>query len=92
MVGARADRFEPVSARAPFLSGIGRSDRPDRFLGLEPPREVTIGVFRDREHDRTVAMMSYHLAPGVRGRCGVPRRPPATASSPRVARYADWSG
>jgi hypothetical protein len=65
VVGARADRFEPVSARAPFLSGIGRSDRPDRPLGLEPPREVTIGVFRDRETDRTVAIMSYHLVPGV---------------------------
>ena len=65
VVGARADRFVPVSSRAPFLSGIGRSDRPDRFLGLEPPREVTIGVFSDREKDRTVAMMSYHLTPGV---------------------------
>jgi hypothetical protein len=65
VVGARADRFEPLSARAVFLSRIGRSDRPDRFLRTEPPREVTIGVFRDRTADRTVAMMSYHLAPGV---------------------------
>ena len=65
MVGARADRFEPISARAVFLSGIGRSDRPDRFLGLEPPREATVGVFRDRALDRMVAMLSYHLVPGV---------------------------
>ena len=65
VVGARADRFEPVSARVAFLSCIGRSDLPDRFLRLEPPREVTVGVFRDREHDRTVAIMSYHLVPGV---------------------------
>lgn len=65
VVGARADRFDPLSARAVFLSRIGRSDRPDRFLRTEPPREVTIGVFRDRTADRTVAIMSYHLAPGV---------------------------
>lgn len=64
-VGARADRFEPVTARAVFLDGIGRSDRPDRFLGLEPPREVTVGVFRDRVVGRTVAILSYHLVPGV---------------------------
>jgi hypothetical protein len=65
VVGARADRFDLVSSRVVFLSRLGRSDRPDRFLRTEPPREVTIGVFRDREVDRTVAMFSYHLAPGV---------------------------
>jgi len=65
VVGARADRFEPLSGRAVWLSRIGRSDRPDRFLHLEPPREVTIAVFRDHLAGRTVAMMSYHLAPGV---------------------------
>jgi hypothetical protein len=65
VVGARADRFEPVSARVEFVSGFGRSDRPDRALGIEPPRVVTIGVYRDRLVDRTVAMMSYHLTPGV---------------------------
>jgi hypothetical protein len=65
VVGARADRFEPVSARVVFLSGVGRSDLPDRFLRLEPPRVVTIGVFRDRSRDRTVAILSYHLVPGV---------------------------
>jgi hypothetical protein len=65
VVGARADRFDPVSARVAFISGFGRSDRPDRALGIEPPRVVTVGVFRDRRLDRTVAMMSYHLTPGV---------------------------
>lgn len=65
VVGARADRFEPVSARAVFLSWPGRSDLKDRFLGIEPPREVTVGVFRDRELNRTVALLSYHLVPGV---------------------------
>ncbi|MBW8750254.1 MAG: hypothetical protein JF565_02380 [Propionibacteriales bacterium] len=65
VVGARAERFEVVSSRVAFVSGFGRSDRPDRTLGIEPPRVVTIGVFRDRQMDRTVAMMSYHLTPGV---------------------------
>ena len=65
VVGARADRYEPILARAVFVSGFGRSDRPDRFLGLEPPREVTVGVFRDRIRERTVALLSYHLVPGV---------------------------
>jgi hypothetical protein len=65
VVGARAERFDLVSSRVAFVSGFGRSDRPDRTFGIEPPRVVTIGVFRDREVDRTVAMMSYHLTPGV---------------------------
>jgi hypothetical protein len=65
VVGARADRYDPVSAQVVFVSGFGRSDRPDRALGVEPPRVVTVGVFRDRRADRTVAMMSYHLTPGV---------------------------
>jgi len=65
VVGARADRFDLLEADAVVLSGIGRSDRPDRFLRTEPPRLVTIGVYADRRVDRTVAMMSYHLCPGV---------------------------
>ena len=80
VVGARADRFEPVSARAVFLSGIGRSDLPDRFLRLEPPREVTVGIFRDRVADRTVAMLSYHLVPGVQAEGGY------RADRPRLVR------
>jgi len=70
VVGARADRFEPVSARVVFLSCLGRSDRPYRFLRTEPPREVTVGVFRDRFRDRTVALMSYHLVPGMEAGSG----------------------
>ena len=65
VVGARADRYDLVEASAPFLSCPGRSDRPDRFLRTEPPREATVGVFRDRGTGRTVAIVSYHLVPGV---------------------------
>lgn len=68
VVGARADRYDLLDADAVLLSGIGRSDRPDRLLATEPPRFVTVGVFRDRRTERTVAMMSYHLAPGVEKR------------------------
>jgi len=65
VVGARADRFDLIRADDVLLSGIGRSDRPDRFLGTEPPRLVTIGLYADRQVDRSVAIMSYHLCPGV---------------------------
>lgn len=68
VVGARLDRFEPLSSRVVFVSGMWRADRPDRLMQIEPPRVVTIGVYRDRAVDRTVAMMSYHLAPGVESR------------------------
>ncbi len=65
VVGARADRFDLLDAKAVLLSGIGKSDRPDRAFGTEPPRLVTVGVYADRRVERTVALMSYHLAPGV---------------------------
>ena len=65
VVGARVDRFDLLSSRVVFVSGMWRADRPDRLFQIEPPRVVTIGIYRDRVVDRTVAMMSYHLAPGV---------------------------
>jgi hypothetical protein len=64
-VGARADRFELLSARAVLLSAPGRADREDRFLGIEPPRLAAVGVYRDRSRDRTVALVGYHLVSGV---------------------------
>lgn len=76
VVGARADRYDLVSSRVAFVSGFGRSDRPDRAFGIEPPRVVTIGVFHDHQTDRTVAMMSYHLTPGVELEASyIPERP-----------------
>lgn len=65
VVGARADRFDLLEGRSVLLTGIGRSDRPDRFLHTEPPRLAALGIFRDRVVDRTVALISYHLVPGV---------------------------
>ncbi|MFL6155367.1 MAG: hypothetical protein ACJ72D_04725 [Marmoricola sp.] len=76
LAGARADRFDVVGARSVTLSGVGRSDRPDRFAGTEPPRLAAVGVFRDRQVDRTVALVSYHLCPGVeRGAAYIDDRP-----------------
>jgi hypothetical protein len=67
-VGARADRFELRSCRTRLLSGPGRADRINRFLGLEPPRLATFTVYLDRHLDQTVALVNYHLVPGVQGR------------------------
>ncbi|RNL65263.1 hypothetical protein EFK50_04700 [Nocardioides marmoriginsengisoli] len=67
-VGARADRFDLLEARAVLNVGPARSERPDRFLRTEPPRFVALGIFRDRVVDRTVAVISYHLSAGVQSR------------------------
>jgi hypothetical protein len=67
-VGARTDRFEQLAAHAVLLDPPGFAEKPDRPLGLEPPRFAAVGVFRDRYVDRTVAMISYHLVPGVQSR------------------------
>ena len=45
---------------------------------------VTIGVYRDRQVDRTVAMMSYHLAPAWRS--ARPTTPNGRASGPAPLR------
>jgi hypothetical protein len=67
-VGARADRFELRGCRPRLLSGPGRADRGDRFLGLEPPRLATVSTYLDRHLDQTVALVSYHLVSGVQTR------------------------
>lgn len=91
VVGARADRYELLEADAVMLTGIGRSDRPDRFLSLEPPRLVAVGIFGDNRTGQTVAMMSYHLAPGVEWKGAyIEKRPLITARHRReVARLED---
>src|SRR4051812_27121370 len=68
VVGARTDRFELRSSHAVALSAVGRADREDRFLGLEPPRSATVGVYLDRQLGRTVALVDYHLVSGVQAR------------------------
>jgi hypothetical protein len=68
VVGARADRLELRSCHAVPLSAPGRADREDRFLGLEPPRLATVGVYLDRQLGRSVALVDYHLVSGVQAR------------------------
>jgi hypothetical protein len=65
VVGARADRYGLLGCRPVLLSGPGRADREDRFLGLEPPRLATVGVYLDRQVGGTVALVDYHLVSGV---------------------------
>lgn len=65
VVGARRDRFEPLTCRQVLLSRPGRADRGERLLGLEPARLATVAVLRDRQDDRTVCLVDYHLVSGV---------------------------
>jgi hypothetical protein len=90
VVGARADRFEMVGCRPRLLSGPGRADRPDRWLGVEPPRVATIGVYRDRVSGLTVSLVSYHLAPGVQaGGRYRPDRPVLVSRHRREVRHLE---
>ncbi|MCW2776223.1 MAG: hypothetical protein JWN91_4549 [Nocardioides sp.] len=64
-VGARVERYEQVGGYARRLSRVGHADKPDRWLGVEPPRVLTAGIYRDRRDNRTVALLNFHLVPGV---------------------------
>ena len=68
VVGARADRYDLLGCRPLLLTGPGRADREDRFLGLEPPRLATVAVYLDRQVGGTVALVDYHLVSGVQAR------------------------
>ncbi|MGN6250699.1 MAG: hypothetical protein ACTHNS_02665 [Marmoricola sp.] len=65
VVGARADRFRLLSARWGLLNGVVAARSPYRPLGLEPPRMLAIGRYRDERTGRAVTMICYHLVPGV---------------------------
>lgn len=64
-VGARADRFTLLAARWVLLNGVVAARSPYRPLGLEPPRMLAVGRYRDRVTGRSVTMICYHLVPGV---------------------------
>jgi hypothetical protein len=68
VVGARADRYDLVRARAHLNIWPAPSEREDRFLRTEPPRFVAVGVFRDLRSDKLVTLLSYHLSAGVQSR------------------------
>ena len=65
VVGARADRYELVEARSRVVSLVGRADNPERWWGIEPPRLMTVAVYRDLRAERTVSVICFHLTPGV---------------------------
>jgi hypothetical protein len=64
-VGARRDRFDVVGHRLRPLGWVARSDRGARPLPVLPPRFATVVTLRDRLAERLVAVVNYHLVPGV---------------------------
>lgn len=65
VVGARTERFTLLHARSVALSRIGRADKPDRWMRIEPPHRATVATYDDRARGRTVSLICYHLVPGV---------------------------
>jgi hypothetical protein len=73
VVGWRTDRYDLLDPCTFLNIGPAPSERRDRFLRTEPPRFVAAALLRDRELDRTVALMSYHLSSGVQAADGTYR-------------------
>jgi endonuclease/exonuclease/phosphatase family metal-dependent hydrolase len=65
VVGARLDRYDLVGWRSRALGWFARSDRGARPVPVLPPRVATVAVLHDRRLDRRVAVVCYHLVPGV---------------------------
>ncbi|QIX27169.1 hypothetical protein ncot_11585 [Nocardioides sp. JQ2195] len=68
VVGARRDRFTLDEARVVPLSRPARADKPERWLGIEPPHFATVAVYDDHVAGRRVSLVNYHLVPGVQAR------------------------
>lgn len=68
VVGAHTERFSLVEARSVALSRLGRADKPERWLRIEPQHRATVATYEDRVVDRTVSLICYHLVPGVQTR------------------------
>ena len=64
-VGARADRFELTGRRLTVLSGAGRDGRAEHPFRFRRARLATVATYRDRNSDRPVTVVAYHLTPGV---------------------------
>lgn len=64
-IGVRADRYDVVGTHSVLLDWPGFADKPGRPLRLEPARIAALGVYRDRRTGSEVALVDYHLAPGV---------------------------
>ena len=67
-VGVRRDRFEVLRRRTRVLSRPGWVARVPGKWRPEPGRVVGLVVCRDRDSDRTIAMISFHLVSGVQHR------------------------
>jgi hypothetical protein len=67
-VGLRTDRYDVLECSTRVLGWLGPADRGARPLSVVPPRVATVAVLRDRERDRVVSLVNYHLVPGVQAR------------------------
>jgi endonuclease/exonuclease/phosphatase family metal-dependent hydrolase len=67
-VGARSDRFELLRVDVRPIAGPALADAGARAVPVVPPRAVTVAVFGDKRSERTVAVVNYHLTPGVQAR------------------------
>jgi hypothetical protein len=67
-VGVRADRYDVLECRARVLTGPGVCDLGVRPVPLLPARIVTLAVLHDRQQNRTVSLLSFHLSPGAQRR------------------------
>jgi len=68
VVGARADRYELLEARTHRVSLVGRAENPERWQGIEPPRLMTVAVYRDLRAERLVSVVDFHLTPAVQAK------------------------
>jgi hypothetical protein len=65
VVGARSDRFVVVKSRLALLDPPGRAERPDRWLGIEPPRFAMVATYDDRATGERTSVVSFHLVARV---------------------------
>jgi hypothetical protein len=68
VVGARADRYQLLEARSRIVSLVGRGENPERWQGIEPPRLMTVAVYRDLLAGQLVSVVDFHLTPSVQAK------------------------
>jgi hypothetical protein len=82
-VGARADRYELLEVRSRKVSLVGRGENPGRWQGIEPPRLMTVAVYRDLLAERLVSVVDFHLTPSVQAKGRYREDRPALAARHR---------
>ena len=93
-VGVRRERLAVLSSRSVPLSRVGRADRGETRLGLEPARSATVVSCRDLLTGEEVALVDYHLVSGVQALGAYRKDRPRLVARHRqeVRRLADLVG